>query len=186
MTEMSKDNKSKALPKALVDDEEEGVANAAAGKDEQPKPRNYKWLAVFFMSVALVSVATNAGLTIAIVTKSVGAYTQKHVYAVSLTSRPDKEPLQRKASFDGRGLGWNLPPCEEPCSSSMETVACMTYDVDGSYYDCEHYDYYDREIYYDEGDDTVADYNGPSDPSSDEPDEPEDDFDADHENPDDD
>ena len=82
MTEMSpKDNKSKALPKALVDDEEQGVANAAAGKDEQPKPRNYKWLAVFFMSVALVSIA--------IVTKSVGAYTQKHVYAVSLTSRLD-------------------------------------------------------------------------------------------------
>ena len=97
MTEMSKDNKtSKALPKALVDDEEQGVANAAAGKDEQPKPRNYKWLAVFFMSVALVSIA--------IVTKSVGAYTQKHVYAVSLASRLDGEPLQRKASFDGRHL----------------------------------------------------------------------------------
>ena len=92
MTEM----KSKALPKALVDDEDGGVANAAAGKDEQPKPRNYKWLAVFFMSVALVSIA--------IVTKSVGAYTQKHVYAVSLTSRLDGEPLQRKVSFAGRHL----------------------------------------------------------------------------------
>ena len=66
----------KALPKGLVKDEEEGVANAA-GKDEQPGPRNYKRLAVFFMSVALVSVSANAGLTIAIVTKSVGAYTQK-------------------------------------------------------------------------------------------------------------
>ena len=92
---MSKDNKSKALPKALVDDEEQGVANAAAGKDEQPSGC-YKWLAVLFMSVALVSIA--------IVTKSVGAYTQKHVYAVSLASRLDGEPLQRKVSFAGRHL----------------------------------------------------------------------------------
>ena len=88
MTEMSPENesKSKAPPKALVNDEEEGVANAA-GKDEQPELRKYKWLAAFFMSVALVSISANAGLTIAIVTKTVGTHTQKHVYAVSLTSQ---------------------------------------------------------------------------------------------------
>jgi len=117
MTKMSpeKDNQSKALPKALVHDEEEGVANAAAGKDEQtgeqPKPRNYKWLAVFFMSVALVSVATNAGLTIAIVTKSVGAYTQKHVYAVSLTSRLDSAGESVVA--------------EVPCMEVLEVIASI-------------------------------------------------------------
>ena len=89
MTEMSpeKESKSNAPPKALdVNDEEEGVANAT-GKDEQPELRKYKWLAAFFMSVALVSISANAGLTIAIVTKTVGTHTQKHVYAVSLTSR---------------------------------------------------------------------------------------------------
>jgi hypothetical protein len=32
-------------------------------------------------------ISANAGLTIAIVTKTVGTHTQKHVYAVSLTSR---------------------------------------------------------------------------------------------------
>ena len=117
MTEMSpeKDNKSKALPKALVNDEEEGVASAAAGKDEQtgeqPKPRNYKWLAVFFMSVALVSVSANAGLTIAIVTKSVGAYTQKHVYAVSLTSRLDSAGESVVA--------------EVPCVEALEVIASI-------------------------------------------------------------
>jgi hypothetical protein len=37
--------------------------------------------------VALVLISANAGLTIAIVTKTVGTHTQKHVYAVSLTSR---------------------------------------------------------------------------------------------------
>ena len=89
MTEMSpeKESKSNAPPKALdVNDEEEGVANAT-GKDEQPELRKYKWLAALFMSVALVSISANAGLTIAIVTKTVGTHTQKHVYAVSLTSR---------------------------------------------------------------------------------------------------
>ena len=86
MTEMrpKKESKSNAPPKALVNDEEEGVANAT-GKDEQPELRKYKWLAAFFMSVALVSISANAGLTIAIVTKTVGTHTQKHVYAVSLT-----------------------------------------------------------------------------------------------------
>ena len=85
---MSPENESKsnAPPKALdVNDEEEGVANAT-GKDEQPELRKYKWLAALFMSVALVSISANAGLTIAIVTKTVGTHTQKHVYAVSLTS----------------------------------------------------------------------------------------------------
>ena len=38
------------------------------------------------MSVALVSIFANAGLTIAIVTKAFGTQTQKHMYAVSLTS----------------------------------------------------------------------------------------------------
>ena len=88
MTEMSpeKESKSNAPPKALdVNDEEEGVANAT-GKDEQPELRKYKWLAALFMSVALVSISANAGLTIAIVTKTVGTHTQTHVYAVSLTS----------------------------------------------------------------------------------------------------
>ena len=88
MTEMSPENESKsnAPPKALVNDEEEGVAKAAAGKDEQPELRKYKWLAALFMSAFLVSISANAGLTIAIVTKTVGTHTQKHVYAVSLTS----------------------------------------------------------------------------------------------------
>eukprot|EP00964_Phaeocystis_antarctica_P123762 scaffold87463_cov61-Phaeocystis_antarctica.AAC.1 len=88
MTEVNpeKESKSNAPPKVLVNDEEEGVANAA-GKDEQPEPRNYKWLAVFFMSVALVSIFANAGLTIAIITKFGKAFgTQTRVYAVSLTS----------------------------------------------------------------------------------------------------
>ena len=80
-----KDGKSKALPKALVKDEEEGVANAA-GKDEQPELRKYKWLAFFFMSVAIISIFANAGLTIAMITKTFGTQTQKHAYAVSLTS----------------------------------------------------------------------------------------------------
>ena len=84
MAEMSpeKDGKSKALP-----NEEEGVANAA-GKDEQPEPRKYKWFAFFFMSVALVSIFANAGqaVTIAMITKTFGTQTQKHAYAVSLTS----------------------------------------------------------------------------------------------------
>ena len=87
MTEMSpeKESKSNAPPKALdVNDEEEGVANAT-GKDEQPELRKYKWLAALFMSAFLVSISANAGLTIAIVTKTVGTHTQKHVYAVSLT-----------------------------------------------------------------------------------------------------
>ena len=74
--------KSKALPKALIKDEEEGVANAA-GKDEQPEPFNYKWLAVFLTLVAFVSISANAGLTIALVTKTV-THAQKHLYAVSL------------------------------------------------------------------------------------------------------
>ena len=68
MTEMSPEEESNALPKALVKNEEEGVANAA-GKDEQPKPRNYKWLAAFFMSIAFVSILANGGLAIA---KTVG------------------------------------------------------------------------------------------------------------------
>ena len=83
-----KHSKSKALPKALIKDEEEGVANAA-GKDEQPEPFNYKWLAVFLTLVALVSMSANAGLTTALVTKAVGTHTQKRVYAVSLYSRVD-------------------------------------------------------------------------------------------------
>jgi hypothetical protein len=88
MTEMrpKKESKSNAPPKALVNDEEEGVAKAAAGKDEQPELRKYKWLAALFMSAFLVSISANAGLTIAIVTKTVGTHTQTHVYAVSLTS----------------------------------------------------------------------------------------------------
>ena len=66
---------------------EEGVANAA-GKDEQPEPRKYKWFAFFFMSVAIVSIFANAGqaVTIAMITKTFGTQTQKHAYAVSLTS----------------------------------------------------------------------------------------------------
>ena len=68
MTEMSPEEESNALPKALVKNEEEGVANAA-GKDEQPKPRNYKWLAAFVMSIAFVSILANGGLAIA---KTVG------------------------------------------------------------------------------------------------------------------
>ena len=86
MTEINpeKESKSNAPPKVLVNDEEEGVAT---GKDEQPEPRKYKWFAVFFMSVALVSIFANAGLTIAIITKFGKAFgTQTHVYAVSLTS----------------------------------------------------------------------------------------------------
>ena len=78
----------KVLPKALVKDEEEGVAHAA-GKDEQPEPRNYKRLAVFLTSVALISILANAGLTTALVTKAFGTHTQKRVYAVSLTSQLD-------------------------------------------------------------------------------------------------
>ena len=62
MTETTpeKDGKSKALPKALAKDEEEGVANAA-GKDEQPELRKYKWLDVFLVSVALVFAPEHAG-----------------------------------------------------------------------------------------------------------------------------
>ena len=91
MTEISpgpgpeKESKSNAPPTALAKDEEKGVANAA-GKDEQSELRKYKWLAALFMSVALVSIFANAGLTIAIVTKAFGTQTQKHTYAVSLTS----------------------------------------------------------------------------------------------------
>ena len=73
MTEMSpeKESKSTAPPKVLVKDEEEGVAKAAAtGKDELPEPRKYKWLAALFMVAFLVSISANAGLTIAIVTKT--------------------------------------------------------------------------------------------------------------------
>ena len=111
MPEMSPDkgNKSKALPKGLVKDEEEG-ANAA-GKDEQPGPRNYKWLAVFFMSVALVSVSANAGLTIAILTKSLGIHTQEHAYAVSLTSRLDSAGESVVA--------------EVPCVEALEVIASI-------------------------------------------------------------
>ena len=89
MTEVNpeKESKSNAPPKVLVN-EEEGVANAA-GKDEQPEPRNYKWLAVFLTLVAFVSISANAGLTIALVTKAVVKHTQKRVYAVSLTTRLD-------------------------------------------------------------------------------------------------
>jgi len=100
----------KALPKGLVKDEEEGVANAA-GKDEQPGPRNYKRLAVFFMSVALVSVSANAGLTTAILTKSFGTFTQKHVYAVSLTSRLDSAGESVVA--------------EVPCVEVLEVIASI-------------------------------------------------------------
>ena len=91
MTEVNpeKESTSNAPPKVLVNDEGEGVANAT-GKDEQPEPRNYKWLAVFFMSVALVSIFANAGLTIAIITKFGKAFgTQTHVYAVSPTNPLD-------------------------------------------------------------------------------------------------
>eukprot|EP00964_Phaeocystis_antarctica_P161259 scaffold133289_cov56-Phaeocystis_antarctica.AAC.1 len=88
MTEVNPETESKsnAPPKVLVNDEEEGVANATGNKDEQPEPRNYKWLAVFFMSVALVSIFANAGLTIAIVTKAFGMHAPMHAYTVSLTS----------------------------------------------------------------------------------------------------
>ena len=86
MTEMSPE--SKALPKALVKDEEEGVTHAA-GKDEQPELRKYKQLAVFLTSVALVLILANAALTTALVTKAFGTHTQKHTYAVSLTSQFD-------------------------------------------------------------------------------------------------
>ena len=91
MTEMSpeKENKSTAPPKVLVKDEEEGVVKAAAAKDEQPELRKYKWLAALFMVAFLVSISTNAGLIIAIVTKSVGTPAQKHMYAVSLTNELD-------------------------------------------------------------------------------------------------
>ena len=87
MTEMSpeKESKSNAPPTALAKDEEKGVANAT-GKDEQSELRKYKWLAALFMSVALVSIFANAGLTIGIITKAFGTQTQKHTYAVSLTS----------------------------------------------------------------------------------------------------
>ena len=63
------------------------------------------------MSVALVSVSANAGLTIAIVTKSVGAYTQKHVYAVSLTSRLDSAGESVVA--------------EVPCVEVLEVIASI-------------------------------------------------------------
>ena len=53
-----KDGKSKALPKALVQDEEVGMPNAAGKK----QPGNYLLLAGFLMSVALVSIFANAGL----------------------------------------------------------------------------------------------------------------------------
>ena len=86
MTEISPE--SKALPKALVKDEEEGVTHAA-GKEEQPELRKYKRLAVFLTSVALVSILANAGLTTALVTKAFGTHTQRHTYAVSLTSQLD-------------------------------------------------------------------------------------------------
>ena len=94
MTEMSpeKESKSTAPPKVLAKDEEEGVAKAkaaATGKDELPQLRKYKWLAALFMAAFLVSISANAGLTIAIVTKTVGTPAQKHVYAVSLTSELD-------------------------------------------------------------------------------------------------
>jgi len=91
MTEMSpeKENKSTPPPKVLVIDEEEGVVKAAAGKDELLELRKYKWLAALFMVAFLVSISTNAGLIIAIVTKSVGTPAQKHMYAVSLTNELD-------------------------------------------------------------------------------------------------
>ena len=110
MTETSpeKDGKSKALPKALVKDEEEGVASAA-GEDEQPEPRKYKWLAVFLMSVALVSISANAGLTTALVTKAFGTHTQEHVYAVALTSRLDSAGASVVA--------------EVPCVKVLEAIA---------------------------------------------------------------
>jgi hypothetical protein len=47
------------------------------------------------MSVALVSISANAGLTIAIVTKTVGTHTQKHVYAVSLTDSAGKSVVAK-------------------------------------------------------------------------------------------
>ena len=87
------------------------MANAAAGKDEQPEPRNYKRLAVFFMSVALVSVSANAGLTIAILTKSLGIHTQEHAYAVSLTSRLDSAGESVVA--------------EVPCVEALEVIASI-------------------------------------------------------------
>jgi len=112
MTEVNpeKESKRNAPPKVLVNDEEEGVANAA-GKDEQPEPRNYKWLAVFFMSVALVSIFANAGLTIAIITKAFGTQTQKHMYAVSLTN-----PL------DSAG---GLVVAKVPCMEVSEAIASI-------------------------------------------------------------
>jgi len=107
MTEVNPEKKSKsnAPPKVLVNDEEED----ATSKDEQPEPRNYKWLAVFFMSVALVSIFANAGLTIAIITKAFG--TQTHVYAVSLTN-----PL------DSAG---GLAVAKVPCVEVLEVIASI-------------------------------------------------------------
>ena len=86
-TEMGPENegKSNMPPKALVKDEEQGVAKASAtGKDEQPELRKYKWLAAFFMAASLVLILANAGLTIAIVNKYVGTPAQKHVYGCTL------------------------------------------------------------------------------------------------------
>ena len=55
------ESKSDMPPKALVKDEEEGVKKAAAGKDELPQLRKYKWLAALFMAAFLVSISAIAG-----------------------------------------------------------------------------------------------------------------------------
>eukprot|EP00964_Phaeocystis_antarctica_P046535 scaffold26911_cov67-Phaeocystis_antarctica.AAC.2 len=63
-----------------------------AGEDEQSTARWYNWIAVFFVSVALVLISGNAGLIVERVTncliEAVSTQTQKHEHAVTLTSRP--------------------------------------------------------------------------------------------------
>jgi hypothetical protein len=127
MTEMSPENESKsnAPPKALVNDEEEGVANAT-GKDEQPELRKYKWLAAFFMSVALVSISANAGLTIAIVTKTVGTHTQKHVYAVSLTDSAGESAVAKVPCVE---VAEAIVSCVETSMAACETHPGLLCDV---------------------------------------------------------
>ena len=63
------------------------------------------------MSVALVSVSANAGLTIAILTKSLGTHTQEHAYAVSLTSQLDSAGESVVAQV--------------PCVEALEVIASI-------------------------------------------------------------
>ena len=124
MTEMSPEKDGKALPKALVQDEEVGMPNAAGKK----QPGNYLLLAGFLMSVALVSIFANAGLSSAATPSSRRALS---TFEDAFDGEPKRHPL-RQLGKNGGSSGAKPSPSPPPPPSPPLRGRC--YSVGGRCY----------------------------------------------------